>query len=215
MEKTVQKKVATALKNYIFDSVLLIVLGLALILFGDKMLEVNFMVVGIVLIVIGVYKIAMYFIRRYRENEKGVKYERVNSVWAVIFGVIDIAAGVLLIVFRVQLVKFFPFVAAAILAYGAVIMIIRAIKLAKKETGKFLASLILGIIALVLAVIVFMHPAILIDVMTYAAGIAMIVEGIFLLIVLSFKEQVTDKVVVEATFEEVKEEENPEEKTEE
>ena len=49
--------------------------------------------------------------------------------------------------------------------------------------------MILGIVTLVLAVVVFVHPAVLANLMMQATGIAMIVEGISLLIVMAQKEK--------------------------
>lgn len=49
-------------------------------------------------------------------------------------------------------------------------------------------SLVLGIVSLVLAVVVFVHPTLLANLMMQTTGVAMIFEGISFLIVLAQKE---------------------------
>ena len=68
-------------------------------------------------------------------------------------------------------------------------IIVRAVRMKGGNQNKFRLSLILGIVTLVLAVVVFVHPTLLANLMMQTAGIAMIVEGISLLIVMAQKEK--------------------------
>ena len=68
-------------------------------------------------------------------------------------------------------------------------MIIRAVRLKDGKKNSFIVSLVLGIVTLVLAAVVFVHPAIFADLMMQLTGAAMIVEGISLLIVMAQKEE--------------------------
>ena len=68
---------------------------------------------------------------------------------------------------------------------GAIVMIVRALKLKDGNKNAFTLSLVLGIVCLVLAVVVFVHPVLLANVMVQTAGVSMIVEGVSLLIALS------------------------------
>ena len=114
-----------------------------------------------------------------------LKKEKKRSLRDLIVGLVQIALAILVFVKSAGLTDFFPTVAALLLAYGAIVMLLRAVKLRKGAKKDFLTVLILGVICLVLAVVVFVHPAVLADVMIQAAGVSMIVEGVSLLIALS------------------------------
>ena len=104
-------------------------------------------------------------------------------------GIAQLAAGIFVVVKAEFLASHFPIVAAILLAYGAIMMIVRAVRMKDGNQNKFLLSLILGIVTLVLAVVVFVHPVMLANLMMQTAGIAMIIEGISLLIVMAQKEK--------------------------
>lgn len=171
------KKVSKALKNYIVDGIALIVLGLILMIWSEFSLLALFKWIGIALIVIGGFKGVLYFLKNKKEQ----------SLISLIVGVLQIAAGIALIVKSGTLTQYFPIVAAVILCYGAIMMIFQALKLRDRENKAFTVSFVLSLISLILAVIVFVHPAVLIDVMMQASGAAMIFEGIAMLYVLSRK----------------------------
>ena len=102
-------------------------------------------------------------------------------------GILQIAVGIFTAVKAEFLASHFPIVAAILLAYGAIVMIVRAVRIKDGDQRKFILSLVLGIVTLVLAAVVFAHPAMLANLMMQTAGIAMIVEGISLLIVMAQK----------------------------
>lgn len=170
------KRISAALKNYIVDAVALFVLGLAMVLWSDAAIGTIFKGTGIGLLALGAIKAIGYFLNKKKEN---------RSFSSLLTGIVQIAAGVILFVKSDFFTAFFPTVASVLLAYGAIIMIIHAWKQKDGDQKDFRLCFVLGIIALVLAVIIFAHPAVLANVMVRAAGVCMIVEGVFLLIVLS------------------------------
>ena len=172
------KKVSNALKNYIFDAILMIALGLVMLIWPQWSLQIIFKWVGIGFIVTGVIKGLLY-------STKKEKKER--SVADLLVGVAQLVVGIFTVAKAEFLASHFPIVAAILLAYGAIVMIVRAVKMKDGDQTKFRLSLILGIVTLVLAVVVFVHPAMLANLMMQTAGIAMIVEGISLLIVMAQK----------------------------
>ena len=169
-------KISRALKNYIVDAVLLIILGIVMVAWPQGALETIFKWIGIGLIVLGAIKVILYFTK---------KDSRQRSLIDLIVGIIQIIAGIFFIAKSGFLVGFFPTVAAILLGYGAIVIIIRAIEMKDGNKNAFTLSLVLGIVTLVLAVIIFVHPVALANIMVQAAGISMIIEGIALLIVLS------------------------------
>ena len=107
----------------------------------------------------------------------------------MLVGGLQIAVGIFAIAKAEFLASNSLIVVAILLAYGAIVMIARAVRMKDGDQNKFRLSLILGIVTLVLAVVVFVHPAVLANLMMQATGIAMIVEGISLLIVMAQKEK--------------------------
>ena len=174
------KKISNALKNYIVDAILLIALGLVMLIWPQWSLQIIFKWVGIGLIATGLIKGLIYFTKK-DKNER--------STPDLLVGIAQLAAGIFVVVKAEFLASHFPIVAAILLFYGAIMMIVRAVRMKDGDQKKFKLSLILGIVTLVLAVVVFVHPAMLANLMMQTAGIAMIIEGISLLIVMAQKEK--------------------------
>ncbi len=174
------EKLTNVLKNYIVDAILLIALGLVMLIWPQWSLKIIFTWVGIGLIVMGLIKVLVYF-------TAPNKTER--SATELLVGFLQLAVGIFAIVKAEFLASHFPIVAAILLAYGAIMMIVRAVKLKDGSQKSFILSLVLGIVTLVLAVVIFVHPVVLANLMMQSAGLAMIVEGISLLIVMAQKEK--------------------------
>ena len=168
------EKVKNMLKNYAVDAILLIILGMVMFFGAKKSLSVIFILLGSVLIIMGLVKGILFLLKK---EEQGIL--------SLTVGIIQVVAGIFVLAKKGLLVDFFPVVSSLILVYGAVIMLIRAVKLRHQEKKIFLSSLVLGIITLLLAIMIFLHPVVIADVMIQAAGISLVVEGVALLIVLS------------------------------
>ncbi len=78
---------------------------------------------------------------------------------------------------------------AILLAYGAVVMIVRAIRIRNGNKNAFILSLVLGLVTLVLAVVIFLHPALIANILMQLTSIALIIEGLALLIVMALKSK--------------------------
>ena len=174
------KKVSAKLKNYIFDAVLLIALGLVMLIWPQYSLKIIFTWVGIGFIIIGVIKCLNFIFKKNRKD---------RSIPDLLVGLLQIAVGIYAIVKAEVLASHFIIVAAILLGYGAIVMIIRSLKLKNVNSDRFTVCFVLGLVTLVLAVIVFVHPVMLADLMMQTAGVSMIVEGISLLIVMAQKEK--------------------------
>ncbi|MBQ4514520.1 MAG: DUF308 domain-containing protein [Anaerolineaceae bacterium] len=162
-------------KNLVVDAIGLTILGLVLVIWSKYSLAVIFAIIGIGLIAIGVLKSAVYFFIKTKEN---------RSITDLLIGLLMIAGGIFLTVRAEPLTNFFPAVSAVLLGYGAVRMIIQAVKSRFETLPKFLLPLIFGIVSLVVSAVVFVHPVFLLNIMVQAAGAAMVIEGLFLLILL-------------------------------
>ena len=171
----VMKKTSKVLKNTIVDAVGLIILGLLLLIWSKHSLTAIFQITGIALIVIGILKWVFYFFD---------KEQKQRSIFDLVIGLIMIACGIFLFVRAEPLVDYFPAVSAIVLGYGAIRMITQAVNARMESMKKFLIPLIFGIILLVIATIVFVHPVFLLDFMVQVTGVAMMIEGVFMLILL-------------------------------
>ena len=174
------KKISSALKNYIVDAVLLIALGLVMLIWPQWSLKIIFTWTGIGFIVMGLIKCVVFFAKKDKKERRTID---------LVVGILQVVGGILAIIFADFLASHFPIIAAVLLAYGAIMMIIRAVRLKDGKKNSFIVSLVLGIVTLVLAAVVFVHPAIFADLMMQLTGAAMIVEGISLLIVMAQKEE--------------------------
>lgn len=171
----VMKNTSKVLKNTIVDAVGLIILGLLLLIWSKHSLTAIFQITGIALIVIGILKWVFYFFD---------KEQKQRSIFDLVIGLIMIACGIFLFVRAEPLVDYFPAVSAIVLGYGAIRMITQAVNARMESMKKFLIPLIFGIILLVIATIVFVHPVFLLDFMVQVTGVAMMIEGVFMLILL-------------------------------
>ena len=169
------KDISKLFKDVVVDSIGLIILGLILVIWSKNSLTVLFQILGIGLIVIGVLKWVFYFFGKTQEK---------RSIFDLFVGLLMIAAGIVLFVKSEPLTQYFPAVCAILLGYGAIRMIIQAVKMRFETMPRFLIPLIFGIISLVISAIVFVHPVFLLDIMVQVAGGAMMIEGIFMLILL-------------------------------
>lgn len=68
-------------------------------------------------------------------------------------------------------------------------MIIRAIRIRNGSKNAFILSLVLGLVTLVLAVVIFLHPALIANILMQLTGTALIIEGLALLIVMALKNK--------------------------
>ena len=169
------KIVVSVQKNWLLDAIVLIALGLILLLWPNGTLNTVFRLIGIGLLVLGAVRVLAFFLKKDKTDRSAID---------LIIGIVQIALGIFLLAKPGFFVAFFPAVAAVLLACGAVVMIVRALRQRKYSRAGAALNLVLGIITLVLTLVILAHPVFLADILVQAAGIAMIAEGVFLLIAL-------------------------------
>ena len=174
------KKIINALRNYIIDSILLILFGLVMIIWPNYSLKIIFSFIGLGLIIMGLVKEILFFSENSKNNRR---------ILDPIVGVIQLGVGIFLNVKSEFFASRFPLVAIGLLAYGAVLMLIRAVRIRKGNEKSFLISLVMGIITLVLAVIIFLNPAFIAGIIMQMTGVFLAFEGIALLVVMSLKNK--------------------------
>jgi uncharacterized membrane protein HdeD (DUF308 family) len=119
-------------------------------------------------------------------NQNGPNAAGSSKAGSIILAVIQIVIGILLLVKTDFFVELVPFLAGAVIAVGAVLSLFAAIK--QKKSGKAplaTPTIILSIIALVLAIIVIFRPGAVSDFLMQLIGIAMLVDGVTVLLSMS------------------------------
>ena len=157
------------LKNFVFDGVLLIVLGLVFVIWPRQTAQLFCRIFGIVLIVMGAISILEFLLR---------KEDR--SAGSLILGIIQAAAGACLVARPGFFLNFIPYVAGLLVGVGAVVGLIHAIK-TSKEGSRNVFSIVLCVVTLALAALLIFHPGIVASSIMVWIGIALIVEGVTLL----------------------------------
>lgn len=168
-----EQKIKDYLKSYIFDGVLLILLGAAMLIWPDGALKTLFIIIGAAVGIMGLVKIIMFF-----ANSAG----RQPSDLVLAFA--ELAIGIAFIVKSDFFIEFFNIVLAIMLAYGAILMLAQAIITREHKGVFFVLSLVFAAITFVLAVIIFIDPAAFASFMVQLRGIALIIEGLAMIIVL-------------------------------
>lgn len=175
MEKEIIKyEKRNFLRSYIFDGIILALLGIAMLVWPDNALKVLCVVVGGLVAVMGFIKFAFFL-----ANNKAVR-----KTSDLIIGIIQIALGIALIIASDFFISLFFVVAGIILVYGALLMFIRAFQLLKVKGWLFALSLIFAVVTLAFAVIIFINPIQFAEFVTRIQGAALIIEGIGMIIVL-------------------------------
>ena len=163
-----------ALKSYLFDGILLILLGLVLLIFPDTSLSTFCMVAGVVLAIMGLVKI-IFFAANLGGVRRGVD---------IPIGLAQIALGVALIVKPGFFISLFQIVVGVILVYGSLLMVTRAFRLREVRGPLFTLSIVFGVLTLVLGVVILVNPAQTAAFIVQLMGAALVVEGLSLVIVM-------------------------------
>ncbi|MBR3383238.1 MAG: DUF308 domain-containing protein [Clostridia bacterium] len=166
------QKVKNVLRSYVFDGVLMLALGIVLLIWPKTALNTIFYVIGAAVALMGLIKVIFFFAQ-----------SADRAAMDLVMGVAQIGLGVALIVKVDFFIEFFNVILAILLAYGALLLFAQAVILRR---GAFFAlALIFAVITMALAVIIFLDPAGFASFMTQLRGIALIVEGLAMLIVLA------------------------------
>lgn len=169
-----KEKITELFKSYIFDGILLMVLGLLLIVWPGGALNVLCILMGAAVAIMGILKMISFF---RRSNS-----ERLPS--DLLIGVIMLVLGIALIVKADFFIEFFNVVLAIMLIYGAILMFAQAIMLKDEKGLMFILSLVFSVITLILAVIIFINPVGFASFMTQLRGISLMVEGLAMILVM-------------------------------
>ena len=156
-------------------ALLFALIGVVLILNPEGTIKVVSTVLSILFILIGVYKILMYFVT------KG-KYELYN--YDMVYGTVAIVIGIVTIAFSRQILSMFRIIIGIWILYSAMMRITFSLKLRQIESHTWIAGLSIAIMMLVCGLFILFHEsAILVTigaVILIYSVLDMIESGIFI-----------------------------------
>ena len=159
----------------ILESVVIGALGVLLLINPDGMFKVIFYVVGIFLIIKGVYKIINYFAVH-------GKYDFYNN--DLLYGIIALVFGILAVVLWEQLGKLIGIAVGAWMIYGALVRMNTAIKMHTAGIKEWFYVLLLSMIMLALGIYMVISasavPMVIGWIMIAAAGIGIVDDILFI-----------------------------------
>jgi len=159
----------------ILESLVIGALGIMLLVNPDGMFKVIFYVVGIFLIIKGVYKIINYFAVH-------GKYDFYNN--DLLYGIIALVFGILAVVLWEQLGKLIGIAVGAWMIYGALVRMNTAIKMHTAGIKEWFYVLLLSMIMLALGIYMVISasavPMVIGWIMIAAAGIGIVDDVLFI-----------------------------------
>ena len=166
-----EEKIKKIIENTIVDEILLILLGLALLIWPNASLNLVFRAAGIVILIMGALRVVAYV----KNKDEDLKKD-------MIIGIVMLILGLMLIIAPSTLVGIGFVCAAVVIGYGAVVGLIKGIQTVKAGVKGGYSAVIISVIALILAIIILFHPASFAGFIVRLAGIALIVAGISMMV---------------------------------
>ncbi len=173
-EKSFYASIKDILKNYMLDGILLILLGIAMLIWPNSSLKALCIIIGIALCVIGLVHVLGFFASK----------DATRSPQQLIGGILPLALGILLIAASGFFIGAFQFVCGLLLLYGAALMFAQAWMLRSVRGLDFTLALVFACVTLVLAVVILIDPVAFASFITQLHGISLIIEGLSMLLVL-------------------------------
>lgn len=193
MKKSEKKR--SLLTSFVFDGLLLIALGVFMLVWPEKAQKTICIIVGAVLGLMGLAKGFFFF----------KKQEEERSTLELLLAILLFGAGIALLVASSFFAQYFYFIIGIILAFGALMMYIRAFQVRKEASSRFVTALAFATLTLIFAVIVCINPAAFANFITRLHGASLIVEGLGMIIVLRSMQKKAEKETEKAKEKEAKE----------
>lgn len=159
---------SNGLTEIIFD-IVLIALGAVLIIWPNDAAELMTRIVGVIMLILAVIEIIVFIVSKNKET-----LEVVALVGAIIFAGI----GIFLIVNPGWLVSFFNYIFGVIIGLYGIFGLVNAVAFARRSGGLWWIGLILSVIAIAFAVLIFMNPVWISNILMIAIGVSLIVSAV-------------------------------------
>ena len=178
------EKLKALFRSYLFDGILLIILGIMLLLWPESALVALCTIIGCTLIVLSLFKFISFF-----SDVSGLR-----SGGVLFVGLLQLVAGIALVVNPGFFIAWFQIIVGIMLFYGAVLLFVNAWDLRDAKGSEFAATIIFAVLMLILAVIIIINPISFAAFIVSLEGISLIIEGLSMVIFLHRVKRVAKKV---------------------
>lgn len=158
--------------NLVFDGILTILLGVAMIIWPGEALKWVFIVAGIAVGVFGLVKTIIFFADKKHEH----------TAPELVASICEILLGIALAVFSWFFVTVFHYFIAIVLAFSAVVLLVNAIMLRDDGGIMMILSIVFAVVSAALSVLLFVRPMWVAEIEVRLGGIALIIEGLAMII---------------------------------
>lgn len=131
----------------------MVVLGIVLMLQPGAAMDIACIVIGCGLIITGAIGLLISFVKRKKDGEDIGK----NNIITIIKSVAIIVVGVLLIAKTRTVVSILPFIMGVLIIANSAVNILQAI-LNRKQSGKWVISLVVGLITAIIGIFMVFDP---------------------------------------------------------
>lgn len=160
----------------LLGGLILVILGIAILVYPDVTLEIVILIVGIFLIIQGILELIFGF----SADAKGAKW------LFVLKGLLSLILGIIILVYPNETITIFVYLVAAwaiiwgILELVATFMVPAEVRRSVYGAGGKWAGVLIGLIAIIFGIILAVYPEATLTVIIYLIGILVIIVGIMM-----------------------------------
>lgn len=194
------------------SSILFAIIGILLIVWPEQIIKMISTIIGIAIIILGIFGIIRYF----RNNERTFNFD-------LMYGIICVIAGALIITNTKVVASFLPVIIGIWMIGNSVIKIQYAMTLKDYNSNNWLTIMIVSVLTLACGILFVFNPFKGATLLTQTLGIALFAYAVVDIVnscilkknMKKFSKQVKEEIkeFKEAVYEEVEEEEAPKKKT--
>lgn len=194
------------------SSILFAIIGILLIVWPEQIIKMISTIIGIAIIILGIFGIIRYF----RNNERTFNFD-------LMYGIICVIAGALIVTNTKVVASFLPVIIGIWMIGNSVIKIQYAMTLKDYNSNNWLTIMIVSVLTLACGILFVFNPFKGATLLTQTLGIALFAYAVVDIVnscilkknMKKFSKQVKEEIkeFKEAVYEEVEEEEAPKKKT--
>ena len=168
------EKLKSIFKSYLIIGLVFVALGVIMLIWPDKSLKILCIVLGVLFAIVGLVMVMTYILSKRDDAHSFI----------LLSGLIQIALGIALMAKPEFFIEVFQIFIGIIMLYGCVLMFIHAYQLKNVKGPIYWLSIIFATITLALSVIMLINPKAFASFIVQLEGVALVVEGLSMIICL-------------------------------
>ncbi|MBQ7499886.1 MAG: DUF308 domain-containing protein [Clostridia bacterium] len=168
------EKLKSIFKSYLIIGLVFVALGVIMLIWPDKSLKILCIVLGVLFAIVGLVMVMTYILSKRDDAHSFI----------LLSGLIQIALGIALMAKPEFFIEVFQIFIGIIMLYGCVLMFIHAYQLKGVKGPIYWLSIIFATITLALSVIMLINPSAFASFIVQLEGVALVVEGLSMIICL-------------------------------